>query len=738
MSNVIVRSGEMRERAFDIDRTPDAFEALSDGLYSDVITAVIRELGCNALDAHTDADNLDTQVELHLPNYNKPLFYIRDYGIGMTPEQLEQNYIVYFYSSKRKDTKTTGKFGLGCKSPFAYTRTFNVTSYYNGLKYPYVAYVSEGTPDELDDDGNIIKEGQVGGYPRLTYLGEEEEVDGVMVPVGIPTDEHNGLKVEFAVKSGDCYSFQEKAKKVYSYFREDRRPNIVNSYSNDFEIPTFTYSNEGVGWGLMDYGTGTAKAIMGNIAYPIRIDSYLTETQSTILNSNIHIKFKVDSLDIVPSREHLKYNPRTVSRLLRRIDSISKELNDDISKQFENCKTLWEAKVLYQSIVSSKSKISQMAGVKNLKWNGKPIDGASFNFSHIKGVSCLKIYRDKRNYYSEDYVTRKEHTWNIFPSSDCIIVEKDCNRGPQAKIIRGLINGDYKSYYLVDFNDGDFPECKKEFKECLGGYEIGKTSELPEYLEQRTRTTRKYVKAFIHSGSSWHESDEDIDEDEGGIYAPMYAQGRGMDFACVDVNKSGYKLDSYELNSLLDAVREYTDDEEFNVYGIRRPIKKSMEENENWVNFVDYIEDLSDKILEDNKLIQEYLEYKKFSSYKNNECFYYHIDTISKRYINTFGKGDNAFIDKVYELLEKVDSYKVADYTKMNAVETILEKVGKEVTAKYNGSVEFISLDTAFFKEFPLLKYCFTKCWNSYRINTGVESDSKFYNDIVLYIHKMK
>ena len=48
-------SGLKSTNAFQISASSHMFRVLSDGMYSDKVTAVIRELTCNARDAHTAA-----------------------------------------------------------------------------------------------------------------------------------------------------------------------------------------------------------------------------------------------------------------------------------------------------------------------------------------------------------------------------------------------------------------------------------------------------------------------------------------------------------------------------------------------------------------------------------------------------------------------------------------------------------------------------------------------------------
>ena len=121
--------GILASTQFSIKANGKAFKVLIDGLYSDKIRAVVREIWSNAFDAHAMAGNTDKPFDCHLPTIFAPHFAVRDYGVGMSHDQIMRLYTTVFESSKEDTNDQVGKLGLGSKSPFAYTDTFTVTSY---------------------------------------------------------------------------------------------------------------------------------------------------------------------------------------------------------------------------------------------------------------------------------------------------------------------------------------------------------------------------------------------------------------------------------------------------------------------------------------------------------------------------------------------------------------------------------------------------------------------------------
>ena len=169
--------GEQTE--FKIKTTATAFKILSDGLYSNKIGSMIRELLCNAYDAHKAAGTLDTPITVELPTILEPNFRIRDYGTGLSEEDMKRIYTTYFESTKSNDNEFIGGFGLGSKTPLCYNNEqFFVRSYFNGKTFLYNISIGES------------------GAPVLTKWDESD------------TDEHNGLEIEVAVRKEDMEAFR--------------------------------------------------------------------------------------------------------------------------------------------------------------------------------------------------------------------------------------------------------------------------------------------------------------------------------------------------------------------------------------------------------------------------------------------------------------------------------------------------------------------------------------------------
>jgi HSP90 family molecular chaperone len=183
LSNV----GEIGE--FRIRNSAKAFNILSSGLYANKVRAIIRELSCNAVDSHVAAGKTETPFDVHLPNQLEPWFSIRDYGTGLSHEQVTNIYTTYFESTKTNSNDFIGALGLGSKSPFSYTDNFTVTAIKDGTKGIYSAFINDS------------------GVPSIAKMGEET------------TEEPAGVEIKFSVSDRyDFSKFQDEARVVYTYF----------------------------------------------------------------------------------------------------------------------------------------------------------------------------------------------------------------------------------------------------------------------------------------------------------------------------------------------------------------------------------------------------------------------------------------------------------------------------------------------------------------------------------------
>ena len=91
--------------------------------YSNPLLATIREIVANALDV-----TKNKKVSIQLPTQIEPNFIVRDYGCGLSEEDMLGLYTKYGKSTKRDTNNAIGGFGIGRFAPLSYTESFIVIS----------------------------------------------------------------------------------------------------------------------------------------------------------------------------------------------------------------------------------------------------------------------------------------------------------------------------------------------------------------------------------------------------------------------------------------------------------------------------------------------------------------------------------------------------------------------------------------------------------------------------------
>lgn len=304
----VERVGVANESTFRIKTTAKAFDILSSGLYTDPKLAIVRELACNAYDAHTAAGTQDTPFEIHLPNALEPWFHVRDFGTGLSDKDVMTLYTTYFDSTKTDSNAFIGALGLGSKSPFSYTKAFEVISRHNGKRRIYSAFINED------------------GLPSIARLGEFD------------TDEPNGLEVRIAIQKEDFSVFADRTARALRWFPV--KPKITGvTY---FEHPVIPAARvEGDGWKVFDvnFSRDYSKmtAVQGNVGYKVDISKIGLGEAEQMLMEKIHVVgfFEIGELEVAANREEIRYDERSKAALVTKITDVRKNMIKSIEERID-------------------------------------------------------------------------------------------------------------------------------------------------------------------------------------------------------------------------------------------------------------------------------------------------------------------------------------------------------------------------------------------------------------------
>ncbi|QNN98426.1 hypothetical protein SEA_LILMARTIN_217 [Streptomyces phage LilMartin] len=298
-------AGETVAMSVDAASMAHVMSILTD-LYSDPVLAVIREYSTNAFDSHVEA-GVQRPIEVSLPNGLSPFFKVRDYGVGLSVEDIRNVYSKYGASTKRSTNEQVGMLGLGCKSALTYTQQFTVRSVKDGM----LAYVA---------------------------ISRTEDGSGVMQVVHTKeVDEPNG--VEISVPVHDMRDFEWKARDFFRFWE----PGTVLI---DEQEPDYIDGND-LGDGIKVIKSGqTDYVVMGNVGYRVSNEHALYKDRYGMRGRNFGIvaRVAIGSVNFTPSREDLHYTERTIETLQTVRDIVRRRLMDKAQESIEAKPTRAEAR----------------------------------------------------------------------------------------------------------------------------------------------------------------------------------------------------------------------------------------------------------------------------------------------------------------------------------------------------------------------------------------------------------
>lgn len=348
-------------------------QALSD-LYSDVITAFIREYSTNAYDAELDlaeATGADPKpITVTLPNALNPVFTVTDAGIGMSTETMREHYLSYGDSNKRKKKNSNGQLGFGCKSAVAYTPAFTVTSVFNGVE---TTAIVRRKPD-WSISMNLVTN---------------------------RTDKANGTTVQIPVNHADIDEVRAKAHDFFTFWLPGRV--LVDGKEVEHNVGEKIADNL-----YRSTKYATSYVVMTNVAYPI------TNAQALFYGTGMNpINFVayVDSSDVDfnKSREQLAYTDKTKAVLKNIIVDFTTKIVKQAQDEIDNSADHGEA---YLNWVKWCDLLGE-GMFKNLNFNGDDF----VNTFPIKG----KRWKTRNSYGRGDQV-RSISDWQIRWVQDTLFV----------------------------------------------------------------------------------------------------------------------------------------------------------------------------------------------------------------------------------------------------------------------------------------------------------------------------
>lgn len=501
------------------------FKLLSSGIYKNKIRALIRELLTNAVDSHVCSNNLEKEIDIKLPTALDPQFIVRDYGTGLSDEMVHKCFVSYGFSTKRESNDFNGQFGIGAKVTFAYSQSFVLISYFQGMKSIFTLYVNEK------------------GIPSSTLIHKEE------------TDEPNGIEIKISVFNEDFYQFENEARFVLSCFTKGKF-NIKGISKPIQTLETnIVMLNDNIGY-VNDIFINLDKfcIVQENVVYPLDF----SRTKNLLSNvfgieyqfGNLPLLFFVKNGEIsyTASREDVEFTDENYSVIKQyltdlkpNLDNFIKNNIEKISNQYEACK-YYNNRVNFVSNTNLEKKLINDKGFYFGSTYQYDFNGNSDFVKDVKGPYDIEFkYRtDNFNLYyipkrDEDGVKIGEiYKFNIEQSlierGNVQIVVIDDKKHWRQKVTNNFKNGQKTLIIIKNYDYYKKHGLPKFFSDCGDDLKVEMISKY-SFVQKERQKTGKWFTAY-NSESILQpillktEHLEDIIEDDNDEFYIYYVKNR--------------------------------------------------------------------------------------------------------------------------------------------------------------------------------------------------------------------
>lgn len=469
-------------------------------LYSDPAAAVIRELSSNARDAHVLAGKSDTPIKVITPSrFGNSELIIIDEGVGLDEAGLE-TYVTLGESTKGDDNNQIGAYGLGCKSPLSMTSQFTVVSNKDGIKrHAVIGEMASGT---LGMEILSIRE----------------------------TEEPNGVTVRVPVREEDIYSLHNKARDFFKFWSpgtvllDGVQPYHFLDDLNEHQYVETTnatiYSSSETTYG------NHVTVIMGNVAYPVSLDQIavmlrekegeesfyrgsLLGTIGLSPHSGMVLNVPIGDVELVPSRDALKYSSMTVNTIADLVLEARDESLEILSEKVQSAASYGEAEILIQK-ASELMRIRGDHAEALQSYNGVKYDVNLYGVvkdgldDALDTLYASEKYEADENYYHQR-ITKRElkdeylNTWKVGQvnfNGDKMSFHPHVvswRRGANAELLNSLVSA--QNAVKVSF-----PLIGKKDDRLIIHFDISDDNEIADF---RLTAHRSKIKAWLkHKGYS--------------------------------------------------------------------------------------------------------------------------------------------------------------------------------------------------------------------------------------------
>lgn len=531
----VERSSPFTEKTFSIGNPVVIMKIMRSKLYSNPIKVLIQEYLCNARDANREAGGENKTIEVSVPTKFNQSFEVRDYGIGISPERMENVFIRYGESTKRGNNLQTGGFGIGAKSGWSYSDSFSITTVTeeDGLhvKRFYSAIIDE------TERGSLIK------------IGEDEVVD-----------EPTGTRIIVPIKEKDIHLFLNYTKQTVCFW-DDNVVIFGSDQACKYDYSVIKYrgdlwalrpkSDVGI-YGEFSHRNGCL-AIVDGIQYDIKADaiSDCPEMSKESLLKDVFYNrfllfFKTGDLNISANREELFYDDKTKNAIIGRLKLIEREFLNVVSEKMNSVTNYTSLVVEWNNFISENLYLNSETRnnfLSSFEWKGFTTKIVTEIFT--KDILDIREYY----FYNGRRMSRKLGKLTIDESVYGRIYENDDNIHLSNRNKIQTLNEKHKlqSYYVIGY--GDAVTSDNLWNRTRYGFNNNNTIYTPETFKEDKDTIRTFfnLDMFNFPKMSTVEKKKNLVERGARYSTPKSVFCRVKKVTASETNSDVY-VDSYNMN----------------------------------------------------------------------------------------------------------------------------------------------------------------------------------------------
>lgn len=342
-------------------------------IYSDPIGSIVREIASNSRDANREAENADIPIVIEITD--KEISF-SDNGPGISKDRMKNVFCKYASSTKRNTPGQAGMYGLGAKTPFAYTNEFFVDTVVDGTLYEYKCTISD------NQNGAI-------------YLENESK-----------TSRANGTKITIKFNKDSYYdksNFITACERYFIYW--DAKPTIkvdneerqINDYKNKDAIGDNLFC-----FYKAENETSSYNAFIisvDGIPYPVDYDKVDIHNSYAYSRYKVLLKFDNNDLDISVNRENIYYSDDTINKINARIKHVKNYMKKEVDNFINSSKDYMQFCSRISEVtgnISSNYENSEryMEAVKCLSLNVDPVNYSFSKKRYLKGIYLTGLLFD--------------------------------------------------------------------------------------------------------------------------------------------------------------------------------------------------------------------------------------------------------------------------------------------------------------------------------------------------------